>query len=132
MLEYSFSKNKIPIGYSYPLKRSVLDKLLNEAKLTKIGNVYYCFNLKSDDLILRGDYFGEAYKGWASVGLSSIWLWAVSSENRKEIETTHIQKAVPKLIEWLQKAEAEGNVWRANSRHIDFRYRKNELVINEW
>lgn len=132
MPEYSFSKNKIPKGYSYPLKRSVLDGQINEASLTQIYNVYYCFNLNSEDLVLRGNYFGEAHKGWAGAGLSSIWLWAVPSNKRKDIETILIQEALPKLIAWLQKAEREGNVWRSKSRHIDFRYREIELVINEW
>ncbi|MFN7930212.1 MAG: hypothetical protein U0Y68_20265 [Blastocatellia bacterium] len=132
MPEYSFSKDKIPKGYSYPLKRSVLDGQLDETNLTKIANVYYCFSHNSDDLILRGRYFGEAHKGWAGAGLSSIWLWAVPVQNRKDIETLLIENALPKLIAWLQKAESEGNVWRAKSRHLDFRQRATELVIKEW
>ncbi|MGH9939486.1 MAG: hypothetical protein ACREAM_24870, partial [Blastocatellia bacterium] len=85
MPEYSFSKSKLPRGYSYPLKRGLLDEWLDEAELTKIANVHYCFNLKSDNFILQGDYFGEAHKSWAGAGLSSIWLWAVRSEERKVI-----------------------------------------------
>lgn len=132
MPEYSFSKNKLPKGYSYPLKRGLLNKWLDEAELTKIACTYYCFNRKSDNLILRGDYFGEAHKGWAGAGLSSIWLWAVRSEDRKVIETILINEALPTLISWLRKAEQEGNVWRATSRHIDFRYMDTQLTINEW
>ena len=132
MPEYSFSKDKLPRGYSYPLKRSLLDERLDEAELTKIQGVYYCFNRKSDNLILRGDYFGEARKGWAGAGLSSIWLWAVRSEERKVIETVLVNEALPALIVWLRKAEQEGNVWRATSRHIDFRFRDTQLAINEW
>src|SRR5215510_4014268 len=130
MPEYSFSKNKLPRGYSYPLKRGFLNERLDEAELTKIANVYYCFNLKSDNLVLRGDYFGEAHKGWAGAGLSSIWLWAVRSEERKVIETVLVNEALPALIVWLRKAEQEGNVWRATSRHIDFRYKDAQLAKN--
>jgi hypothetical protein len=132
MPEYSFSKDKLPRGYSYPLKRGLLDERLDEAELIKIAGVYYCFNLKSDNLVLRGDYFGEAHKGWAGAGLSSIWLWAVRSEERKVIETVLVNEALPALIVWLRKAEQEGNVWRATSRHIDFRFRDTQLSIHEW
>jgi hypothetical protein len=132
MPEYSFSKNKIPRGYSYPLKRSLLDECLDEAELTKIAIVHYCFNLKSDNLILRGAYSGEAHKGWAGAGLSSIWLWAVRSEERKVIEAVLANEALPALIDWLRKAGQEGNVWRAISHQIDFRYKDAQLAINEW
>jgi hypothetical protein len=131
MPEYSFSKRKLPRGYSYPLKRGLLDELLDEAELTKIDTVHYCFDLKSDNLILRGNYSGEAHKGWAA-GLSSIWLWAVRSEERKVVENVLVNEALPALIMWLRKAEQEGNVWRATSRHIDFRFRDTQLTINEW
>jgi hypothetical protein len=132
MPEYSFRKDELPRGYSYPLKRGLLDEWLDEAELTRIDSVSYRFNLKSDNLILQGNYFGEAHKGWVGAGLSSIWLWAVRSEERKVIETVLVNEALPALIVWLRKAEQEGNVWRATSRHIDFRFRDTQLTINEW
>jgi hypothetical protein len=132
MPSYSFSKHKIPQDYSYPLKRSVLDTFLDDAGLTQIANVTYSFNLKSSNVILRGDYLGEAYKGWAYAGLSSIRLRAVPSENRKVIEEILVNEALPKLTDWLRKAEIAGNVWRSQSHHLVFCYKETEIVVEEW
>ncbi|MGL5805813.1 MAG: hypothetical protein ACRC11_10280, partial [Xenococcaceae cyanobacterium] len=118
--------------HSYPLKRSILDQYLNDAGLTKINSVNYYFNLKSSSIIIRGDYCGESRRGWLAAGFSSIYLWAVPLDKREEIKIMLLNEALAALIEWLCKAEREGNVWRAKSHQIDFYYKKRQLLIKEW
>jgi len=42
--EYSFSKDKLPVSYSYPLKRSLLDSALDAASVkSAVYSVRYLF-----------------------------------------------------------------------------------------
>lgn len=83
-MDYGFNKHKLSGGYSYPLKRGLLDLWLEKYELTKISVAYYWFSHKIDHIILRADYLGETHKGWAAAGLSSITVRAVRSENEKK------------------------------------------------
>jgi hypothetical protein len=127
-MDYGFSKHKLPGGYSYPLKRSMLDLCLEKYELTKISFMYYSFHHRSDQIILQADYFGETHKGWAAAGLSSISVQAVPSEKRKEIESVILDNALPALCDWLKKTENEGDGWRASSRYLVFRYIEGKLI----
>jgi hypothetical protein len=131
-MEYGLSKRKLPKGYSYPLKRSVLDSFLESANLRKLDTVTYSFYAHRDNIIIRADYFGEAHKGWAGVGLSSIVLQAVPSAERKEVENVLIEKVLPELCSWLRSAEEEGNAWRAWSRHLFYRHSNGHLFKSEF
>ena len=122
LMEYSFHKNKLPKGFSYPIKRSVLDEFLISAHLKQLVSVTYSFYNRSDDVITRVSFSGESHRGWSGVGQSSITIQAVPSEQRKEVEGLMVGEVLPDMCLWLRNAEAEGNAWRAKSRHLVFRY----------
>ena len=131
-MEYGFYKYKLPKGYSFPLKRSVLDEYLEAAKIEKVSQIYFSFHRNTDNIILRSDFFGEAHKGSAGAGFSSITLSAVTSDKRKEIEIVLIEKVLPALCEWLIFSEKAGNAWRGKSRHLVFRYSDGNLIKSEY
>ena len=114
--KYSFGKkDKLPKGMAYPLKRSVLDAALTMAALSKLQCVYYTRGRKGSDIVLRATYCGEGRIGWAGAGLASIWVHAVSSNDRSAIERAVISEMLPKMLRWLGDLEHAGNT----SRGID-------------
>jgi hypothetical protein len=126
-MEYGFDKQKLPRGFSYPLKRSILDAALTEAGITRVHCVYYWLG-HSGDIILRADYCGEANHAWAA-GQASITLCAVPSEERRETESALLHQALPQLCTWLRTAEQAGNVWRGVDHTIVFHVKNGFLSV---
>jgi hypothetical protein len=55
-MDYAFSKDKLPQGFSYSLKRSALYLALENANLSQIHVVYYWFR-KDGDLLMQAIRF---------------------------------------------------------------------------
>ena len=130
-MDYSFDKSKLPQGMSYPLKRSVLDAALQAAGVSRIHAVYYWLR-QSGNVVMRAEYCGESNKGWFAVGQSSITLYAVPSDERRETERLLLEKGLPDLCAWLKKAEDAGNTWRGKNHHLAIECTKGELSVAEF
>src|SRR5262249_22630532 len=70
-LAYAFDKARVPRGLSFPLRPSVLDDALLEARVSKIHCVYYWLR-QSGHIVMRADFCGEGRRGWSAAGLASI------------------------------------------------------------
>ena len=113
----SFDRAKIPKGMSFPLKRSRLDAALIESGISGVHSVYYWLK-QSGNIVLRGEFCGEQRRGWTAAGQSSITVYAVPSEQRRQVESAIETDLLPKLIRWLQEIEQARNVRRAADRHF--------------
>ena len=122
---YAFDKQRLPRGFSFPLKRSILDSALTTAHITRIHCVYYWLQ-QASDIVLRADYCGEANRAWAA-GQASITLYAVPARERSHTESVLIAQALPQLCTWLQTAEMAGNVWRGVDHTLVFLFRNGSL-----
>ena len=131
LMNYSFDKSKLPKGLSYPLKRSVLDETMERVGISKIHVVYYWLR-QSGDVVMRADYCGDATKGRFAAGQSSVTLYAVPSEQRKETEGLLLTSGLPSLCSWLKAAENAGSAWRGKDHHLAIECVDGKLSIAEF
>ena len=131
-MEYPFFKAKLPRGFSYPLKRSVLDSFLDEAHLTQLSGVSFQYSSDGRPFLLLASFFGEAHKGFAEAGLCSLTLYSVPSAQKKLIEDAMTDSVLPRLVDWLRLIDQKGNAWRAKSRHLEFRNNDGAITYREY
>jgi hypothetical protein len=131
-MDYPFSKHKLPKGFSFPLKRSVLDALLDASEITGLSGVSFIYSSQSREILLRASFFGEAHKGWAAAGLTSLTFYAVPSGLKNEIESAMSASVLPRLCDWLRMVEQKGNAWRGQSRHLEFRWNEDTFTEREY
>ena len=115
-LAYSFIKDKLPRGFSFPLKRSVLDAALLEAGIAGVSCVFYRHR-KSGDIVMDADYHGEGWRGWPATRLSSVCVYSVPSGERHAIEAHLVSEVLPRLVRWLKMFEPSGDTRHRVARH---------------
>jgi hypothetical protein len=118
---YWFSKEKLPRGVSYPLKRSSLDSALQEASVyCAVYSVRYLAN-SSCTPVLDAQFVPLGTKAHASVvGRSLVTLHAVPSTQRNAAEEQILTTALPSLCDWLAKTQTQGDSWRGMPHFIAF------------
>jgi hypothetical protein len=110
-----YDKHKIPKTESFPVSRSVVEEGLASIAPSKLHMLYF-WRKHSGPMVMRADYLGEQSRGWHAAGLTSVTVYAVSLEERKQIAEAVAESAIPALAAWLAKAEKAANVWRTH-RH---------------
>lgn len=128
-MEYDFHKWKIPKSLSYPIKRSVLDNILEDSGTDRIKWMYFSIRA-SGNIVIRANFVGEAHKT-ISIGNVGLSIYAVPSEERKQTEDLLIKKGFPKLVQWLKKLETAGEGWRSKTRLFEIHCEDNELSFAE-
>ena len=129
-VKYGFSKSKIPKGMSYPLKRSMLDAALDEAGIFRLHMVYY-FLRQSGQNVMRADYAGESRQA-AAAGRSSVTVYAVPSDERKQTESLILATGLPRVCQWLKNIENGGDGLRSKDRHLVIEYAGDKLLFREF
>jgi hypothetical protein len=113
-LGYEFiGKAKLPKGFSFPIKRSVLDEFLRREGITNVTGVGYCGN-SGHKVVLGANYYGPRSK--SSRHTLTLWIYAVPSEIRRPIEELVVSAALPRLAEWLLSF-SDGSLLRAKTDH---------------
>ena len=125
-MDYSFNKDKLPKGTSYPLKRSHLDAALEQANVKNLVFVSYLRQQRPNE-VMRADYHGEHLKV-GSAGSASLTIYSVSGEQRAATESALLHEGIPAIIKWLLKAEAAGNTWRAVDHALVLEFSPPSLV----
>jgi hypothetical protein len=130
-LQYSFSKSQIPHGFSYPLKRSLLDAGLVRSSISRIFHVFYKMR-HGGNIVMRADFMGEGH-GFPpfSAGQSSLTVYAVPSQEKHVIETLLLMEGLPRVCAWLQRVEQEGSGWRAKNHSIVLEFAAGTLTPSE-
>lgn len=128
-MEYDFHKWKIPKGLSYPIKRSILDKILEDSGTKRIKWISFSSSQR-ENIILWANFVGEGQKT-PTVGSVGLYIYAVPSEERKQTEEVLIKQGFPKLIKWLNKIETAGEGWRSKTRLFETRLKDGELSFSE-
>jgi hypothetical protein len=119
MPEYSFHKSRIGKGISYPLKRTALDIAIEEARIEKLGWVYY--QRSNGAYVLRAYRFGDSSKGLGA-GLATIIVCSVASSTRKVVENAILNEGLPRLLGWLRNIETAGNTRRGSDQFFAASY----------
>lgn len=128
-MEYDFHKSKIPKELSYPIKRSVLNKILEDSGTSRIKKVSYSGS-RRENLIVWANFVGEAHKT-DSAGIIGICIYPVLSIERKQTEELLIKQGFPKFVEWLKKVETAGEGWRSKTRLFEIENKDGELSFSE-
>ena len=128
-MEYEFHKRKLPKGLSYPLKRSVLDKILDSAETERIKRVTFSSDRRGE-IILWANFIGEGHKT-PTIGNVGLYIYAIPSIERKQTQDLLIQKGLPTFVEWLKKLETSGEGWRSKTRLFEMMYKNGELSFSE-
>lgn len=130
---YGFSKDKLPHGLSYPLKRSLLDGALRDRCV--YGAVYSVRYLGSRSSVVLDAQFvpiGSRHAHQSVVGRSLITLWAVPSTKRHHLEEQILISALPRLCDWLAQSQRKDfSSWRGLLHSIAFQLSHGELVRTE-
>ena len=129
-MSYSFSKDKLPKGNSYPLKRSLLDRALEEANVKDLVFVYY-LRMQRRDEIARADFHGDHRTDYFASGKTSVTVYAVPGAERAVIESALSSEGLKAIVDWLAKAERAGNTWRAVDHRIVLEFASQSLVLSE-
>jgi hypothetical protein len=128
-MEYGFSKDKIPKHLCYPLKRSLLDEILNESETERIQWVTYSIRA-GGNVVVRTNFIGESHK-LPTIGRIGVTIYAVPVEEKSKIERLLIEKGLPRLVEWLKKVETLGEGWRSKTRLFEIHFMNNEISFAE-
>lgn len=128
-MEYDFHKGKLPKGLSYPIKRSVLDKILEDSRTNRIKWISFSANQR-EKIILWANFIGEGQKT-PTIGNIGLYIYAVPSEERKQTEEILIKQGFPKLVQWLKKIETAGEGWRSKTRLFEIHNNVGELSFSE-
>jgi hypothetical protein len=114
-LEYLFGKDKLPKGWSYPLKRSVLDVALRAAGITSLFSVRYSYGGgKQRCRPLRVQFDGDEPRRFGT-GTVSITVYAVPSAERRST-MTQLESSLVSVCDWIRRAETAPPTWRM-TRH---------------
>jgi hypothetical protein len=120
VLDYSFSKDRLSKGWSYPVKRSKLDEALTEAGVSSVCSVGYT----RDDRPLSDphrpplevQYHGEEVP-YAIAGLCVISVKSVPSESRHAIATA-LEERLADIARWIAGIPERDPTWRAESHSL--------------
>jgi hypothetical protein len=116
---YWFSKEKVGLGLSYPIKRSLLDSALHSASVySAVYSVRYIAR-RYQHTVLYADFSPEWTKAHPAVpGRSAITVLAVQSEQRHAAEQLIVAEGLHILCRWLAKTQTEGNVYRGHGHML--------------
>ena len=125
---YGFSKEKLPKGLSYPLKRSLLDSALRAASV--YGAVYTVRYLAGRSPVVLDAQFVPVGRQVHStvVGRCLITVWAVTSATRHHLEQQIVTIALPQLCDWLAQSQTEDSAWRIMPHSVAFELVRGNLV----
>lgn len=118
--DYGFHKDRLTGGWSYPLKRSLLDEALVSAGATNIASVFYSLVMTPMDDRRTGpltaQYQGDAMPShWA--GRVSIYVQTVPSEIRREIADA-LLAVLGDVARWIAGTTEREPTWRAASHSL--------------
>lgn len=135
-MEYEFSAQPLPGDLRYPLERRDLDAALEVAKVQDVSRVSFQRRPRGDR-VLQADYWGEqpgSREGMAATfkpGSAWITVFAVPAEVRDFVESTLRAEGLPRLGDWLRKASAADEAWRASGHFLAISVVEDRVAVTE-
>ncbi len=132
-LAYSFRKDRLPRGWSYPLKRSRLDEALIDAGASIVAGVFYW--LVMTPLSERGtgpltvQYQGEAMLG-THPGEVSVYVQSVPSDQRATV-ADGLAKVLGDVARWIVATKQRAPTWRTESHSLYVAVVDGETTLRE-
>jgi hypothetical protein len=129
-LDYHFSRHKVPRGFSYPMKRSLLDPAIAERGIKSIRSVVFYFS-RSRESVVAVNYTGEQNDKILQPGSFSFWIYAVRSTERSSIQESIMRLVLPTALDWIVELDHAGNVRRTGNHHFAARLVEGQAVIQK-
>ncbi|MBI3467802.1 MAG: hypothetical protein HY000_32740 [Planctomycetes bacterium] len=135
-MDYEFSSQPLPGDLRYPLDRRDLDAVLEAGQVQNVSRVSFQRRPRGDR-VLQADYWGEqpgSREGMAetfSPGTAWITVFAVPAEARDAVAATLRAEGLPRLGEWLQRAAAADEAWRASGHFIAISVVAERVAVTE-
>jgi hypothetical protein len=113
-LGYSISKDRLRPGWSYPVKRSLLDRALIEAGVTSVSNVTYVLDTRplSDP---HRPPLSVTYLGMAERCM--ITVRSVPAESRLSVADA-LAKRLGDVAQWIASVNDRTPTWRSEWHQI--------------
>jgi len=115
---YHFQKDTLPKMLSYPVKRSLLDAALRSADVYGMLYAVSYVGRHNNSLLMDAFFTEEQHTQPLSAGRVLLRVWAVPNAKRHQTEAMLVASGLPILCQWLQKAQAEANVWRGKAHRL--------------
>jgi hypothetical protein len=129
-LEYLFGKDKLPNGWSYPLKRSALDVALQAAGVTRLFSVRYSYGGgEQRSRPLRVQYDGDEPRRFGA-GAASLTVYAVPSAERSST-MAQLESNLAAVCDWIRRAETAPPAWRMTRHELAVELRDGEARVVE-
>ncbi len=128
-MQYSFIKDKISKGWSYPLKRDLLDNELNSLPKPLIHSVYYLHCICHD--FEKACVFKSAFQGSFDLlypNMYSLCVYSVPSTLKKEISCQIQEIVLPHFISWISSLEAASPTKRSWRHVFEYIYSNGSLI----
>ena len=132
-LVYSFRKDRLTRGWSYPIKRSRLDEALIDAGASNVAGVLY--SLVMTPLPGRGtgpltvQYQVEAVRG-SQPGEVSIYVQSVPSDQRATVGDA-LAKVLGDVAGWIAATRSRAPTWRTESHSLYAAVLDGEATLRE-
>src|SRR3954451_24739511 len=120
--EYQFTKAQVPRGWSYPLKRSELDRALRKAEAT-VASVQYALDMTALDQRTYGTLIVTYYGAGVPYGAAGqVWIYVrtVPWANRRTISESLVS-VLDAVADWIAGIERRVPVWRDESHRLEVR-----------
>jgi hypothetical protein len=127
-LSYRFSRRKIPRGFSYPMKRSMLDAVIAAGGIQSVASVVFYFK-RAPESLFTVSYTGEQNDGILDPGTFSIWIYAVPSIERSGVQESIMRSVIPAALDWIVEIGHAGNVRRMGNHYFAARLIDGEALI---
>ena len=122
-MDYEFASQPLPGDLRYPLDRRDLDAVLAAGQVQNVSRISFQRRPRGDRVV-QADYWGEqpdAREGMAATftpGTAWITVFAVPAEDRDKVAATLRAEGLTRLGDWLRKASAADQAWRASGHFL--------------
>jgi hypothetical protein len=126
---YIFEKATLGSGWSYPLKRSVLDAALSSAGVTSVFEVRFQGGPHKRIPPLVVTHVGVAAP-YGAAGKVRISVTAVRSVERQAVMSA-LEAELPTICGWIKAAEAASMTWRDQGHQLVAELHDGQIVLAE-
>jgi hypothetical protein len=129
-LKYLYGKDKLPSGWSYPLKRSVLNAALRAAGVTCLFSVRYSYGGgKQLWRPLHVQFDGDEPRPFGPGGVS-ITVYAVPSGERSAV-MAQLDSSLAAVCDWIRRTETAPPAWWMTRRAVAVEMRDGQAQMVE-
>jgi hypothetical protein len=112
------------------MKRGLLDAAISERGVKSIGSVVFFF-CRSRESVVAVHYAGEQNHEILKPGTFSLWIYAVPSIERSNIQESIMRLVLPAALDWILELDHAGNVRRTGNHYFAARLVDGQGIIQK-